>query len=159
MSWRMQSAMPLAFEPQNDYEIDSQESSIFGGSDSSTEDNLEDDAEGVFIVNMGAFGLASTNTSPPPDGNEIGSDAETDGTEPGQDSLVHSPGKVTRMATVSSGFGTGVSKDHRKDIEGMIREWINGNGSHNVPAHLADLARCAHVDINKFTTPTTTGAA
>ena len=35
----------------------------------------------------------------------------------------------------------------------MIREWIDENGSHNIPAHLADLARRAHVDINKFTTP------
>ena len=142
-----------AFEPRNDDEVNSQESSIFGGSDSSTEDNLEDDAEGVFIANMGAFGLGSTNISPPPDGNETDSDAEPDGAEPGEDSLVHSPGKVTRMASVSSGFATGVSEDHRKDIEGMIREWINSNGSHNVPAHLADLAIRAHVDINKFTTP------
>ena len=142
-----------AFEPQNDDEIDSQESSIFGGSDSSTEDILEEYEEGVFIANMGAFGLGSTNTSPPPDGNEIGSDSELNVAEQGQDSQVHSPGKVTRMATVSSGFATGVSEDHRKDIEGMIREWINGNGSHNVPTHLADLARRAQVDINKFTTP------
>ncbi len=83
--------------------------SIFGGSNSSTEDNLEDDAEVVFIANMGAFGLGLTNTSPPPNGNESGSDAEPDGAEPGHDSLVHSPGKVTRMASVSSGFATGVS--------------------------------------------------
>jgi hypothetical protein len=79
-----------AFEPQNDDEIDSQESSIFGGSDSSTEDILEEYEEGVFIANMGAFGLGSTNTSPPPDGNEIGGDAEPDVAEPGQGSLVYS---------------------------------------------------------------------
>jgi len=142
-----------AFEPWDDKDVDSQESSIFGRSDSSKEDNLEDNTEGVFIANMGAFGLGLTNTSPPPDGNETGSDAEPDGTEPGQGSLIHSPGKVTRMASISSSFSTGVSEDHRKDIEGMIRKWIDGNGSHNIPAHLVDLARRAHVDINMFTTP------
>jgi len=113
-----------AFEPWDDKDVDSQESSIFGRSDSSKEDNLEDNTEGVFIANMGAFGLGLTNTSPPPDGNETGSDAEPDGTEPGQGSLIHSPGKVTRMASISSSFSTGVSEDHRKDIEGKIRKWI-----------------------------------
>ena len=142
-----------AFEPRDDEDVDSQESSIFGGSESSKEDNLEDDTEGVFIANMGTFGLGSTNTSPPPDANKTGSNAEPDGAEPGQGSLIHSPGKVTRMASISSSFSTGLLEDHRKDIEGMIREWIGENGSHNVPAHLADLARRAHVDINKFTTP------
>jgi len=133
--------------------VDSQESSIFGGSESSKEDNLEDDAEGVFIANMSAFGLGSTNSALPPDDNKTSSDAKPDGTEPGQGSLIHSPGKVTRMASISSGFSTGLLEDQRKDIEGMIREWIDENGSHNIPAHLADLARRAQVDINKFTTP------
>jgi len=143
----------IAFEPRDDEDVDSQESSIFAGSDSSKEDNLEDDTEGMFIANMGAFGLGSTNTSPPPDVNETGSDAEPDGAEPGQGNLIHSPGKVTRIASISSGFSTGLLEDHRKDIEGMIREWIDENGSHNILAHLADLARRAQVDINKFTTP------
>jgi len=102
---------------------------------------------------MSAFGLGSTNSSLPPDDNETGSDAKPDGAEPGQGSLIHSPGKVTRMASISSGFSTGLLEDQRKDIEGMIREWIDENGSHNIPAHLADLARRAQVDINKFTTP------
>jgi hypothetical protein len=103
---------------------------------------------------MSAFGLGSTNTSSSLEVNETGSDAEPDGAEPaGQGSLIHSPGKVTRMASISSGFSTGLSEDHRKDIEGMIREWMGANGSHNIPAHLADLARRAHVDINKLTTP------
>jgi len=39
----------------SDEDVDSQESSIFGGSESSKEDNLEDDTEGVFIANMSAF--------------------------------------------------------------------------------------------------------
>ena len=55
-----------------------------GGSDSSKEDNLEEDTEGMFIANTGTFGLRLTNTSPPPDGNETGSDAESDRAEPGQ---------------------------------------------------------------------------
>ena len=109
-----------AFEPRDDEDVDSQESSIFGGSDSSKEDNLEDDTEGVFIANMGAFGLGPTNTSPPPDVNKTGSNAEPDGAEPGHGGLIHSLGKVTRMASISSGFSTGLSEDHLKDIEGMI---------------------------------------
>jgi len=135
----------IAFEPRDDEDVDSQESSIFGGSDSSKEDNLEDDTEGVFIANMGAFGLGSTNTSPPTVVNKTGSNAKPDGAEPGQGSLIHSPRKVTRMTSISSGFSTGLLEDHRKDIEGMIREWIDENSSHNIPAHLADLARRAHV--------------
>jgi hypothetical protein len=143
-----------AFEPWDDEEVDSQESPIFGGSDSSkAEDNLEDDTEGVFIENMGAFSLGLTNTSPAPDGQETGKNAEPNGAEPGQGSLVHSPGKVTLMASISSGFSTGVSEDHSRDIQEMIREWIDGNDCHNILAHLAYLARRAHVDINKFTTP------
>jgi len=137
----------------DDEDVDSQESSIFGGSDSSKEDNLEDDTEGMFIANIGAFGLGLTNTSPPPDVNKTGSNTEPEGAEPGQGSLIHSPGKVTRMASISSGFSTGLSEAHHKNIEGMIPEWIDENGSHNIPVHLADLARRAHVDINKFTTP------
>jgi len=57
------------------------------------------------------------------------------------------------MASISSGFSTGLSEDHRKDIEGMIREWVGVNGSHNILVHLADLASRAHVDINNLTTP------
>jgi hypothetical protein len=78
-----------AFEPQDDDNVDSQESSIFGGSDSSkAEDNREDDTEGVFIENMGAFSLRSSNNPPPPDGHKNGGDAEPDGAESGQDGLV-----------------------------------------------------------------------
>ena len=74
--------------------VDSQESSIFGGSESSKEDNLEDDTEGVFIANMSAFGLGSTNISSPLDVNETSSDAKPDGAEPAfQSSLIHSPGE------------------------------------------------------------------
>ena len=143
-----------AFEPRDDEDVDSQESSIFGGSVSSQEDILEDDTEGVFIANMSAVGLGPTNSSSPLDVNETSSDAQPDGDElAGQGSLIHSPGKVTRMASISSGFSTGLSEDHRKDIEGMIREWVGENGSHNIPAHLADLARRAHVDITNLTTP------
>jgi len=70
-----------AFEPRDDEDVDSQESSLFGGSKSSKEDILEDDTEGVFIANMSAFGLGSTNTSSPLDVNETGSDAVPDGAE------------------------------------------------------------------------------
>ncbi len=50
------------------------------------------------------------------------------------------------MASIRSSFSTGLLKDH-------LREWIDKNCSHIIPVHLADLARRAHVDINKFTTP------
>ena len=50
------------------------------------------------------------------------------------------------MASISSGFSTGLLEDH-------LREWIDKNGSLFILAHLADLARRAHVNINKFTTP------
>ena len=51
-----------SFEPQDDEDIDSQESSIFGGSVTSRADeNMDDDTEGAFIENMSAFGLGLTN--------------------------------------------------------------------------------------------------
>ncbi len=68
-----------AFEPRDDEDVDSQESSIFGGSESSMEDILEEDTEGVFIANMSAVGLGSTNTSSPLDVNVTSSEAQPDG--------------------------------------------------------------------------------
>ncbi len=142
-----------AFEPRDDDKVDSQESSIFGGSDSSkAEDNLEDDTEGVFIENMVAFSLRLSNNPPPPDGHKNSGDAKPYNAESGQDGLVHSPGKVTRMASISSGFSAGVASDHR-DIKEMIREWIDGHGSNNIPAQMANLARCAHANINMLINP------
>ncbi len=35
----------------------------------------------------------------------------------------------------------------------MIREWVDANGSDNIPAHLADLAKRAQVVLSTFTTP------
>ncbi len=143
-----------AFEPRDDDNVDSQELSFFGGSNSSkAEDNLEDDTEGVFIENMGAFSLRSSNNPPPPDGHENSGNAKPDGAESGQDGLVHSPGKVTWMASISSGFSAGVASDHRRDIKEMISKWIDGHGSDNIPAQMADLARRAHVNINKLINP------
>ena len=143
-----------AFEPQDNDKVDSQESSIFDSSDSSNvEDNLEDDTEGVFIENMGAFSLGSSNNPPSLDSHENSNEAKPDGAESGQGDRVHSPGEITQMASISSCFSVGVSSNHRRDIEGMIHEWIDGHGSINIPAQMADLARCAHVNINKFTTP------
>ena len=55
-----------AFEPQDNEDIDSQESFIFGGSDISRADkNMDDDTKGAFIENMGAFSLGSTNPLAP----------------------------------------------------------------------------------------------
>ena len=99
---------------------------------------------------MGAFSLRSSNNPPPPDGHKNSGDAKPDGAESGQDDLVHSPGKVTRMASISSGFSAGIVSDHRRDIKEMIHEWIDGHNSGNIPAQMADLARRAHIDINKL---------
>jgi hypothetical protein len=109
--------------------------------------------QGIFIENMGAVSLTSSNNPPPPDGHANSGDAKPDDAEPGQDGLIHSPGKVTRMASISSGLSAGVASGHRRDIEEMIREWIDGHGSNKIPAQMADLARCAHVNINKLLNP------
>ena len=54
-----------AFKPRDNDDIVSQESPIFCSSDiSKAEENTDDNTEGAFIENMGAFGLGSTN--PPP---------------------------------------------------------------------------------------------
>ena len=145
-----------AFEPRDDGEVDSQESSIFGGSDSSrAEDTLEDDTEGVFIENMGAVNLAPSN-NPTSTESHDNSDAAPDDEETGQDGILHSPGKVTRMASISSGLSTGVASGHRREIEEMIREWIDGHGSSDIPARMADLARRAQVDIDRLINPNPT---
>jgi hypothetical protein len=72
---------------------------------------------------------------------------------PGQVGPIWKSVKVTRMASISSGFSAGVAGDHCRDIEEMIRKWIDGHGSDNIPAQMADLARRAHVDINKLINP------
>ncbi len=69
------SLVGTAFEPQDNDDIDSQELSIFGGRDiSKANKNMDDNTEGPFIENMGAFGLGSTN---PPPSTEHQEDAAT----------------------------------------------------------------------------------
>jgi len=144
-----------AFEPQDDDDIVSQESSIFGGSDiSKADENMDDNTEGAFIENMGAFGLGSTNPPPPTErqedsGNDI--DMELYKTQPGN--LILSPAKVTRTASLRSGFSTAISDSQRKEIKAMLQQWVDANGSDNIPAHLADLAKRAQVAMSTFTTP------
>jgi hypothetical protein len=144
-----------SFEPQDDEDIDSQESSIFGGSVTSRADeNMDDDTEGAFIENMSAFGLGLTNPSPPTERQEDSEeDMEVDRTESGRSNLVHSPAKVTRMASLCSGFSTAILDSQRKEIEMMLQQWIDANGRNNIPAHLADLAMRAQVEMSTLTTP------
>jgi hypothetical protein len=143
-----------AFKPQDDDGIDSQELSIFGSSDIPKADkNMDDDTEGAFIENMGAFGLGSTNPPPPTErqedsSNDMGSgrmqpgqpkdDMELDRTQPGN--LIHSPAKVTCTASLCLGFSTPISDSQRKEIKVMLQQWIDANGSNNIPAHLAEVA-------------------
>jgi hypothetical protein len=156
-----------AFEPQDDDDIDSQESSIFGGSDiSKANENMDDDTEGAFIENMGAFDLGSTNPPPPTECQEdSGNDIELERTQPRQPddvmeldrtqpgNLIHSPTKVTCTASLCSGFSTAISDIQRKEIEAMLQQWIYANGSNNIPAHLVDLAKRAQVAMSTLTTP------
>ena len=116
---------------------------------------MEDDTEGVFIKNMGAFNLAPSD-NPIFTESHDNNDAAPDDEVTGQDGILHSPGKVTRMAFISSGLSTGVARGHRREIEEMIREWIDGHGSSDIPARMADLARRAQVDIDRLINPTPT---
>jgi len=129
-----------AFKPRDTDDIVSQESPIFGSSDiSKAEENTDDNTEGAFIENMGAFGLGSTNPPPPTERQEdSGNDMELYRTQPGN--LILSPAKVTRTASLRSGFSTAISDSQHKEIEAMIQQWVDANGSDNIPAHLADLA-------------------
>ena len=157
-----------AFKPRENDDIVSQESPIFGSSDiSKAEENTDDNTEGAFIENMGAFGLGSTNPPPPTERQEDSSnDMELERTQPGQPddnmelyrtqpgNLILSPAKVTRTASLRSGFSTAISPDsQRQEIEAMIQQWVDANGSDNIPAHLADLAKRAQVTMSTFTTP------
>ncbi len=157
----------MAFKPQDNDDIDSQELSIFGGSDiSKADENMDDDTEGAFIENMGAFGLGSTNSPPSTErqedsGNNMelermqpgqpDNDMEVDRTQPGN--LIHSPAKVTRTASLRLGFSTAISDSQRKEIEAMLQQWIDANRSNNIPAHLADLAKRAQVAMSTLTMP------
>ncbi len=145
----------MAFEPQEDEDIDSQESSIFGGSITSRADqNMDDDTEGTFIENMGAFGLGSTNPPPPMERQEDSKDdMEVDRTESGRSNLDHSPAKVTRMASLCLGFSTAILDSQRKEIKRMLQQWVDANGCNNIPAHLADLATRAQVEMSTLTMP------
>jgi hypothetical protein len=113
-----------AFEPQDDEDIDSQECSIFGGSVTSrANENMDNDTEGAFIENMGAFDLVLTNTLLPTECQEDSKgDMELERTASGQPDLVHSLAKVTRIASLCSGFSTEISDSHRKDIEVMLQQ-------------------------------------
>ena len=141
------------FEPQDKDDIDSQESAIFDHSDTSRADeDIKDDTEGVFIVNMGAAGLALASASPPMDSQkDSADDMEGERMEPGPSNQVYSPAKVARMASIRSGFSTETSGSHCKDIKEMIQQWINENGNHAIPAHLVDLAARAQVKMSTFT--------
>jgi hypothetical protein len=147
-----------AFEPQEEDDIDSQESTIFDHSDTSRADkNIEDDTEGAFIVNMGAAGLGLASAPPPMDSQEDSADdMEGKRMEPGPSDQVYSPAKVTRMASIRLGFSTETSGSHRKDIEEMIQQWIDENRNHAIPAHLVDLAARAQVKMSIFTPSATT---
>jgi hypothetical protein len=127
---------------------------------------MDDDTEGAYIENMGAFGLGLTNLPPPMERQEDSGinmepervqpgqpdfDMELDRTQPGN--LIHSPAKVTRTASLCSGFSTAISDSQRKEIEAMLQQWVDANGSNNIPAHLADLAERAQVAMSAFTTP------
>ncbi len=107
-----------AFEPQDDGEVDSQESSIFDCSDNPrAKEDIEDDTEGAFIENMSALGLGSTRAPSPHDAQEEGEDGmEVESDAMGLTSQVHSPAKVTRMASIRSGFSAEVTDGHRKDV-------------------------------------------
>ena len=74
-----------AFEPQDNDDIDFQELSIFGGSNiSKANENMDDNTEGAFIENMGAFGLGSTNLPPPTERQEdSGINMELERAQPG----------------------------------------------------------------------------
>ncbi len=142
-----------AFESQDEDDIDSQESTIFDHSDTSRADeDIKDDTEGVFIVNMGAAGLGLASAPPPMDSQEDSADnMEGERTEPGPSDQVYSSAKVTRMASIRSSFLTETLGSHCKDIEEMIQQWINENGNHAIPSHLADLAARAQVKMSTFT--------
>ena len=157
----------MAFEPQDDDHIDSHELSIFGGSDiSQADENMDDDTEGAFIENTGAFGLGSTNLPPPTERHEdSGIDMEPEREQSGQPyvnmeldrmlpgNLIHSPAKVTRTDSLRSGITTAIPVSQRKEIEAMLQQWVDANGSNNIPAHLADLAERAQVAMSTFTMP------
>ena len=137
-----------AFEPRDDDDVDSQESSIFGGDSSRADDSLDGDVECAFIENMDAFGLASSIPPAAPADQDDENGDEIAEARPTSCGLVHSPAKVTRTASLRTGFSADVSSDHRKDIEELARTWFEVNGSANIPSHLADLAHRARVDLD-----------
>ena len=103
-------------------------------------------------MNMGAAGLGLASAPPPMDSQEDSADdMEGEQTEPGLSDQVYSPAKVTWMASIWSGFSTETLGSHCKDIKEMIQQWIDENGNHAIPAHLADLAARAQVKMSTFT--------
>jgi BRCT domain type II-containing protein len=57
------------------------------------------------------------------------------------------------MASTQLGFSADVTDSHRQEVQGMLQQWINEHGSQEVPAHLANLAARARVDIPISPTP------
>jgi hypothetical protein len=57
------------------------------------------------------------------------------------------------MASLRLGFSTAISDSHRKEIEAMLHQWIDANGSNDILAHLADLTKRAQVATGTLTMP------
>ena len=66
---------------------------------------------------------------------------------------VHSPVKVTWLASTWSGFLVGKSDGQRRGTMEMSQQWIDENKTYNNPLHLADLAKRAHVNLSTLDTP------
>ncbi len=112
-----------AFEPQDNGEVDSLEFSIFDCSDNSRdEEDIEDDTDGAFIENMGAFRLSSAGTTLPVDAqanSDDGMQLDPVATDPA--SQVRSPAKVTRTASTQQEFSADVTDCHRQEVQGMLQ--------------------------------------
>lgn len=112
-----------SFEPQDNDDIDSQESSIFDQSDTSKADeDIDDEIEGAFIENMDSIGHGlSSGLSHMNFQEDSAGDMEVNRAELGPSDQVCSPAKVTRMASIQLGLLTETSSNNCKAIKEMIQ--------------------------------------
>jgi hypothetical protein len=142
-----------AFEPQDKDKVDYQKSDIFeiSETDSNTNKEIDNNIDGTVIMNMDSFhlSLAVNHVDMGLEG-EYADAMDIEGNEPEVVDMVHSLAKVDRTALIRSGFPTVLSDAQCGNIVKMIQQWIKGNGGHDLPVDLTDLASSAQIVVSNL---------
>jgi hypothetical protein len=140
-------------------DINSQESYIFKViNDSSTDDTINMIVDSGIITNLQyVLGPAlagekiSKKDADEGQEKEVNKNAETNSSH--DEVIVMSTGKVTLKATTSLGIPQEASQGQQDLVQGLIQQWVNKQGSKDLPPNLASLAARVGVKVTTYDTP------